>query len=140
MAPRLTQQPLTALTENEPSPRLTQLVLMALAPVPVPGRLSQMPLSALTVNDPLPRLTQLPMLVLAAPGKYISFSAFTNEDFEDWGSEDFESYMETYFIVPEQDIINWAQTPYLYTFLKQGGEDDNSLMMQAKWDWSRANG
>lgn len=88
-----------------------------------------------------------------------TFSSLTNSALYDWETENFNSYLHTYYIVPE-DAMSWMQSPYIYTFLST--EEQNvvinsadevvidsdgtivvnegaSLLMNAVWDWSNTN-
>ncbi len=85
-----------------------------------------------------------------------TFSGLTNTALKDWETEDFDSYLHTYYIVPE-DAMFWTQSPYIYTFLEEEAQDvvinsagevvidsdgtivvneGASLIMNTVWDWS----
>lgn len=95
--------------------------------------------------------------VVLTPGFY--FADFTEEDdFLDWDQvldansnfvtgSNYVSFLETHWATPE-DIMFWAQTPYVYSFIKNQGTKEviengevtgttrvDGLTMIAKWDW-----
>lgn len=127
--------------------RATQEVALVIVPPTQPARATQE--VALVAGESgasqKARATQEVALVLVTAGSAITFSNFQNDtDFTDWATAnggtgvDPESYMETYFISPEDDQIDWSAVPYLYMFLKDGLVSNNSLKTQARWDWSKS--
>jgi hypothetical protein len=67
----------------------------------------------------------------------LTFSVFINENFVDWEDTPFTSYLETWYNIPESEVIGMMQAPYIYTFLKQGTSVSDSLLLQGRWDWGR---
>ncbi len=90
----------------------------------------------------------------------ISFSQFTDTSFNDWISADFTSFLDTWYHVPEDDVLTQMQTPKTLAYMKTSGVtgevvdssgnnivDGSSnnviavgdgLLMQTRWDWSKA--
>ncbi len=88
----------------------------------------------------------------------VTFSEFSNPGLVDWSIQSYDSYLDTYYVVPE-DAMTWMQSPYLYCFLSgeeqetvidSNGEvvidssgavvvqENSSLLLNTAWDWSNS--
>ncbi len=92
----------------------------------------------------------------------LTFSLLSSPSFLDWSgatgsASSFESYLKTYFIIPD-DTMTEMQSPYIYVFLDKGSQNDlisteesvvdsngvqvansdTSLLFNAIWDWSES--
>lgn len=147
-AARLSQNPVLAIGgDDSPVARLSQEVILVLVPGAKPARISQNPVLVIanSVGNLDARITQDPVLVIAGPGVFWTFARFTNETFHDWvispdTGENYASYMRTWFAFPEEDRMNWSQSPFAYILLKNGTLSSDSLKVQVAWDWSRPDG
>lgn len=96
----------------------------------------------LTTNTKVKFLTYVPQNGFAS----FTLSAYSAEEYLDWGTEDYDSYLETGYVSFE----DWARTktvPYLIAHFERtedgfnadlSPKNESSCFIQAKWGWSNS--